>query len=63
MLERDPFLPFAAAMTQKDVLFNRGLIVRWFGLALLLVGLGSAGVVYSVGERHSARLLHYRNTV
>jgi hypothetical protein len=63
LLKRDPFLPFAAAMTEKHVLSNRRLVARWVGLALLLVGVGSAGVVYAVGESHSARLARERDTV
>jgi hypothetical protein len=62
-LERDPFTPFAAAMTQKHVLSNRCLVARWVGIVLLLVGLGSAGLVYAVGESHSARLADDQDAV
>jgi len=62
-LERDPFPPFAAAMTQKHVLSNGRLVARWVGILLLLLGLGSAGVVYAVGESHFARLAHDQDTV
>jgi hypothetical protein len=54
-LEYDPFLPFAAAMTQKNLLSKRRLVVRWVGIMVLLLGLVSAGVVYSVGKSHSAK--------
>jgi len=62
-LERDPFQPFAAAMTQKNLLSKRRLVVRWVGVVVLLLGLVSAGVVYSVGESHSAKLAHGQETV
>jgi len=55
-LERDPFQPFAAAMTQKNLLSKRRLVVRWIAVVVLLLGLVSAGVAYSVGKSHSARL-------
>jgi hypothetical protein len=45
------------------VLLRRRFVARWFGLAQLLVGLGSAGVIYAVGESHSARSAHHRDTV
>ncbi len=62
-LERGSFQPFAAAMTQKHVLSNRRLVARWVGIVLLLIGLGSAGVVYAVGASHSARLARDQDTV
>ena len=62
-LERGSFPPFAAAMTQKHVLSNRRLVARWVGIVLLLIGLGSAGVIYAVGASHSARLARDQDTV
>jgi hypothetical protein len=62
-LKRDPFTPFAAAMTQKHVLSDRRLVARLVGIVLLLVGLGSAGIVYAVGESRFARLAHNQDTV
>jgi hypothetical protein len=50
-------------MTQKHVLSNRRLVARWVGSVLLLLGLGSAGVVYAIGESHSARLAHDQDIV
>jgi hypothetical protein len=50
-------------MTQKHVLSNRRLVASWVGSVLLLLGLGSAGVVYAIGESHSARLAHDQDTV
>ncbi len=62
-LERDPFQPFAAAETQKNLLSKRRLIVRWIGVVVLLLGLVSAAVAYSVGKSHSARLADGQETV
>jgi hypothetical protein len=62
-LKRDPFTPFAAAMTQKHVLSDRRLVARLVGIVLLLVGLGSAGIVYAVGESRFARLADNQDTV
>jgi hypothetical protein len=62
-LERDPFHPFAAAMTHKNLLSKRRLVVRWVGVVVLLLGLVSAGVVYSVGESDSTKPAHGQETV
>jgi hypothetical protein len=62
-LERDPFQPFAAAMTHKNLLSKRRLVVRWVGVVVLLLGLVSAGHVYSVGESDSAKPAHGQETV
>lgn len=50
-------------MTRKHVLSDRRLIARLVGIVLLLVGLGSAGIVYAVGESRFARLAHNQDTV
>jgi hypothetical protein len=50
-------------MTQKHVLSDRRLVARLVGIVLLLVGLGSAGIVYAVGESRFASLAHNQDTV